>query len=148
MGWFKKKNYLCRHPTCHKKFYTKEDMLKHYYPKHEGHPYTPKEEEREIGRYIEGINRAERKIAVGKEGKSYEIAGVDEVHIQSKTKYARPRNKDDISNGVYDKKKLSLLFRLKETIFWGRKKYSSFLTRDVTKNYSNLASWLINFYML
>jgi len=46
----KGKNYLCRHPTCKLKFYTKEEMLKHYYPKHEGHPYDPEEEQKEIAR--------------------------------------------------------------------------------------------------
>jgi hypothetical protein len=89
------KRYLCRHPTCHKKFYTKEDMLKHYYPIHEGHQYDPEEERKEIERYRKGISRAERRTAVETERKSYEIPGVDEVHIQSKRKYLRPRKKED-----------------------------------------------------
>jgi len=106
MGWFKKKNYLCRHPTCKRKFYTKEDMLKHYYPKHEGHPYNSEEEEEEKYRYLEGINRAERKIAIDKEGKSYEIPGVDEAYIQSKPKYLRPRNIDEYERGRNNVKRI------------------------------------------
>jgi len=44
MGWFKKKEYFCRHPTCNKRFHTKEEMLKHYYPTHEGCSYDPLQE--------------------------------------------------------------------------------------------------------
>jgi len=90
-----KKRYLCRHPTCHKKFYTKEEMLKHYYPVHEGSPYNPEKEMEDIERYRKGIIRAEKKIAVEQERKTYEIPGVDEVYIRPKQKYRRPKKEDE-----------------------------------------------------
>jgi hypothetical protein len=96
------KKYLCRHPNCHKKFYTKEEMLKHYYPIHEGTTYNSEKEIEDIERYRKGIGRAERKIAIEKERKSYEIPGVDEVYIHSKTKYLRPKNKEELSRPTTD----------------------------------------------
>ncbi len=99
-----KKMYLCRHPTCKRKFYTKEDMLKHYYPSHEGHPYDPEERKREIDRYSKGVDRAERRIIADNKGPGYEIPGVDNVNMRHKTKYLKPKSQE----ASEDSKKINL----------------------------------------
>jgi len=99
MGWFKRKEYFCRHPTCTKTFDTKEGMLKHYYPAHEGCPYVP-EKEKEIKEI--DVNVLETEDAIYKRRL---ISGESEASAKSGLKHIKNLN---------EKKSRKLILKVKK----------------------------------
>ncbi len=107
MGWFKKKEILCRHPGCNERFYTRDQMLKHYCSAHEGSLYKPAGEEQK--RYDFECPTVQSKDFFGNETSrrkrrkfdTYQNTGVDKAEFRT----IKGTQNSGLNKDSYDKDK-------------------------------------------